>query len=260
MFISKSIATTAKEHIRNENCVRFTTVQNTYVETSGCNASATDSTYSCWVKSNSGTSGQGYLFGHNNSFFAGTFEWNPHLDEVKFHMDGGSADRQAVVDFGAMNDKQHDNLWHHWCLVADVDSMGDCKLYVDGILHPVTASDNVGDTDAWQSIVLAANKKLASGRSEWTGWIADFAVYETLFTETDVLTVYNGGEPFNHRVGASHLSNNLKAWWQVGDGTEGRNSGMILTDMSGNGKTATINSDEAQPNFQMVSIGTNIYL
>ena len=69
MFISKSIATTAKEHIRNENCVRFTTVQNTYVETSGCNASATDSTYSCWVKSNSGTSGQGYLFGHNNSFF-----------------------------------------------------------------------------------------------------------------------------------------------------------------------------------------------
>ena len=277
MFASRSVATTMKEHTRNENCMYFSgasTIGGTedFLTTSSCNATATDSTYCIWWKSGLAGSAQGAVFGHGGASgadsYAGVLDIHTQIS-VKFRMDGGTPDRD--VEWGGGDDPStlnlaKDNIWHHWAFVIDVSDMTACKCYVDGVLKTVLRSDNDGDTDTWSSLVIGVSSISATTRSEFRGWISDFAVYEKLLTASDVKMIYNEGNPYNHREQSSNgrrlLTNFLKGWWQMGDGSEriantGRFSGKV-EDMSGNGKIATATNFTVSP-FQMVTSGLNTY-
>ena len=165
-------------------------------------------------------------------------------------MDSGTDDRDVLFDIATnMTD---DNLWHHWCFVIDVSTMSNCKVYIDGVSQSINAYDNVGATDNWGNLIIGANHVSSDATySGFFGLIADAAVYEKLFTKEDVLTVYNSGNPFNHKEGPPGLVNDLVGWWRMGDGDENF-SGTTIYDMSGNGKNGTFNTDETEPKWRGV--------
>ena len=46
--------------------------------------------------------------------------------------------------------------------------------------------------------------------------ISDVAIYNTDLSASQVATIYNGREPYNHKEGVA--SGNLISWWRMGDG------------------------------------------
>jgi len=72
--------------------------------------------------------------------------------------------------------------------------------------------------------------------------MSEFAVYNVMLSASQVKTLYNGREPYNHNEGI--LTGNLKAWYRMGDGildhkatTDGQ--GGIVCDMT----NATLGND-----------------
>ena len=71
----------------------------------------------------------------------------------------------------------------------------------------------------------------------FVGKISEIAFYDTALTASQVKTLYNGREPYNHKEGIA--TGNLKAWWRMGDGIE-NGAGTTIYDMSVNTNNGTM--------------------
>ena len=74
------------------------------------------------------------------------------------------------------------------------------------------------------------------------GNISEIFFYNKVLSASEVATIYNGREPYNHKEGIA--SGNLQAWWRMGDGLE-RGSGTTIHDMSDNSNNGTMTNMEA---------------
>ena len=72
--------------------------------------------------------------------------------------------------------------------------------------------------------------------------ISEIAIYHTALSASQVRTIYNGREPYNHKEGIA--TGNLKGWWRMGDGLE-RHSGTTIYDMSNNTNNGTMTNMDA---------------
>ena len=77
---------------------------------------------------------------------------------------------------------------------------------------------------------------------EYKNKMSEVAIYNTALTASQVKTIYNGREPYNHKEGIA--SANLKGWWRMGDGLE-NHSGTTIYDMSDNTNNGTMNNMES---------------
>ena len=121
------------------------------------------------------------------------------------------------------------NKWYH--VVGTYNhTTGDVKMYVDGV-HDGT--DNLTGAGALNNpsgdIIIGAQ---AGGNDNWwRGNISEIAVYDTDLSASQVKTLYNGREPYNHKEGIA--TSNLISWWRMGDGiydqkgTEDADGGII---------------------------------
>ena len=119
------------------------------------------------------------------------------------------------------------NQWVHFVISADRD--GVVAGYVNGQLDasPINAIIDATDLDN------TANLNVAKYDSTYyTQSISEIAYYDKALSSSEVATIYNGREPFNHKE--SSFSGNLTAWWRMGDGSIDRQSveGGIITDMT----------------------------
>ena len=150
---------------------------------------------------------------------------------------GGSATHTDTTP--ATANEFNNNQWHHF--VAVFENNTSRILYVNG----VSRSTNTTDVDfiaATDSFVIGANNDNNSISKEFEGKISEVALYSSALSASQVKTIYNGREPYNHKEGIA--SGSLEAWWRMGDGTENA-SGTTIYDMSVNSNNGTFSDDNA---------------
>ena len=109
------------------------------------------------------------------------------------------------------------NTWTHFAVVYDDDATSNNPvMYINGVSvaigSPRNTPSGTKDDDSSLNLLIGASG-LAS--REFDGSISEIAMYDTELTASQVRTLYNGREPYNHKEGIA--TGNLKAWWRMGD-------------------------------------------
>ena len=123
-----------------------------------------------------------------------------------------------------------EGVWYH--IVATNDGTTS-RIYLNGVGVGNTA-DTSGVTISTTTTGRIGARSHSSPESYFSGNISELAFYTSALSASQVKTLYNGREPYNHKEGIA--SGNLKAWWRMGDGTFDQKSiddqeGGIVTDM-----------------------------
>tara|TARA_R100000231_G_scaffold138902_1_gene118469 strand:- start:7158 stop:8294 length:1137 start_codon:yes stop_codon:yes gene_type:complete len=102
----------------------------------------------------------------------------------------------------------NDTNWHHYAVVVGGGN-GTVSMYQDGVSISVTSPD-IGDSFSFKRIGQQGDGRFFNGN------ISEIAIYNKALSASEVKTIYNGREPYNHKEGV--CSSNLQAWWRMGDG------------------------------------------
>ena len=177
-----------------------------------------------------------------------------------FYDDGRISDAVCLTDSDDPNNgtQYTDGQWHHVVITRpSVTGVVNTECYVDGKLQGYSWDNSDGTahnsgqfhTDpAWGSAELASigqewdNGGGPSDSDFFKGNISELFIYGSSddvahLSASQVKTLYNGREPYNHKEGIA--SGNLKAWWRMGDGLE-NHSGTTIYDMSNNTNNGTM--------------------
>tara|TARA_R100000664_G_scaffold11050_1_gene18021 strand:- start:114 stop:848 length:735 start_codon:yes stop_codon:yes gene_type:complete len=141
------------------------------------------------------------------------------------------ADGSSRVDVKSASE-YNDGFWHH--VAAVYDRSANLTIYVDSVSDGTGDISSIGDCDATHSLDIG---RQSSGNNYLNGNISDVALYSSAFTSSQVKTIYNGREPYNHKEGVA--SSSLVSWWRMGDGLE-NHSGSTIYDMSTNSNNGTM--------------------
>jgi hypothetical protein len=201
----------------------------------------TVNTVSWWMKHLGGTSATDTVFGEDNATQFWSFiyiDWNANILYYK-----DPSNNKNTWDVSLFDDTD----WHNWIITRDGTAT---ILYVDGV------SQGAGTVSG----ALSGNSKfryLGADYSDMTrefeGNLSNVAVWTSVLTQDQVLTIYNGGVP-NSISSLSPIS-----WWSLaGDsyyngtnwicpdlgsgGNNGTSSGMGGTEIVGNGPGSTANT------------------
>lgn len=123
------------------------------------------------------------------------------------------------------------NTWYH---VAATVTTGETKLYINGSLD-TTGSNTLNSFTYGKTHVGELYYSTTTAARHFAGNIDELALFNSVLTASEILQIYNGGDPIdlNSDTGNYSSSANLKAWWRMGDGTEA-GSGTTIYDMSTN--------------------------
>ena len=112
----------------------------------------------------------------------------------------------------SMNAKIPINTWTH-VVIAYSNTDDSTNFYINGVSWPPTA------TGGSFIAIPSTSDNLYIGRSGsgyYKGMMSDVAIYNANLSYSQVNTIYNGREPYNHREGS--FAKNLISWWRMGDG------------------------------------------
>ena len=123
--------------------------------------------------------------------------------------DGGKTDLDIFSDSALSL-----NTWHHMVCTRDSATM---KMYINGSLQTDTEDATGYDLDNTDGLALVG--------ANFDGNISDVAIYNSALSSSQVKTIYNGREPYNHKEGVA--VSNLVAWWRMGDGALDDRNGLI---------------------------------
>jgi len=131
--------------------------------------------------------------------------------------------------------------WNHVVITFDQDSdSNNAIMYINGVSVAVSEIDDqsggTADDDSSRQLIIGNN---GAFNRTFAGNISDLVLYNTILTASQVATIYNGREPYNHIEGIA--SSNLAGWWRLGDGLE-NGSGTTAYDMSANSNDGTISN------------------
>ena len=99
-----------------------------------------------------------------------------------------------------------------WTHVAYTNNNGvRQRVYVNGKVNGSSTHDFTLNLSA--NVFIGSN----TGSSQfWNGSISEIAIYNKALSKSEMKTIYNGREPYNHKEGV--CANNLIAWYRMGDG------------------------------------------
>ena len=189
-----------------------------------------------WFKA--GTSSDGMIFAINDES-ASSLDYKLLLratdDEGNLRLTARASGSKGDAETTPNDDNEfNDNTWHHFAGVFANDTSR--TLYADGVSR-VTDTGNVDFIAATDSFVIGANNDNNSPDKYFEGKISEVALYSSALSASQVKTIYNGREPYNHKEGIA--SGSLEGWWRMGDGTE-RGAGTTVYDMSANSNNGTM--------------------
>ena len=134
--------------------------------------------------------------------------------------------------------------WHH-VVYTKATGTGARICYLNGSLVAWAQEENDVETINGDSINFEIGNDENS--REFKSHISDVAFYKGIaLSASQVATIYNGREPYNHAEGVA--SSYLNGWWRMGDGTE-NGSGSTIYDMSGTGNDGTLQENAAFSGF-----------
>ena len=136
------------------------------------------------------------------------------------------------------------STWNHVVAVRPSGTTEGRAIYVNGVDITHSNEEDVNDcADGSLNFEIGNSEE---GR-EFTSHISDVAFYKGIaLSASQVATIYNGREPYNHAEGVA--SSYLNGWWRMGDGTES-GSGSTIYDMSGTGNNGTLQENAAFSGF-----------
>ena len=120
------------------------------------------------------------------------------------------------------------NSWVHICVVIDSNAV---TVYHNGVSKGTASDGGTLSTDSMASYIGRF------GSAYFNGKISEVVLYSSTLSASQVKTIYNGREPYNHKEGVA--SGNLQGWWRRGDGLE-NHSGSTIYDMSINSNNGTM--------------------
>tara|TARA_R100001082_G_C4346684_1_gene152615 strand:+ start:644 stop:1324 length:681 start_codon:yes stop_codon:yes gene_type:complete len=126
------------------------------------------------------------------------------------------------------------NKWFHITVTA-ID--GTATYYVNGVAKHTKSYTQASATNPDQGWFIGARNNSGTVQSYMEAKVSEVFHYDIGLTASQVKTLYNGREPYNHKEGIA--SGNLKAWWRMGDGLE-NHSGTTIYDMSNNSNNGTM--------------------
>ena len=117
-------------------------------------------------------------------------------------IEGDSSDDSAT---GAIENTA--GVWYHFVVTCN---SGTVQMYENG--KAITMSDStIGSNITLDSIGGSGTSNCLDGS------ISEVAFYNSVLSASQVATIYNGREPYNHKEGVA--SGNLTHWYRMGDGT-----------------------------------------
>ena len=177
-----------------------------YLATTYQYASATQFTYSFWIKTTD--TGNSHWIGNSST---GGYDTRCHFGTKggSYYFILGNSSNYYQVNQGSASGVTDGN-WHHLVFQWDGTNTNGVKLYVDGNTTPVFTYTS---TVASNASVAPLKWGIGWGGSfyAYDGLMDEAAIWESILTTSDITTLYNGGVPGD----ISTL--NPVGWWRMGD-------------------------------------------
>tara|TARA_Y100001972_G_scaffold54495_1_gene67226 strand:- start:243 stop:956 length:714 start_codon:yes stop_codon:yes gene_type:complete len=130
--------------------------------------------------------------------------------------------------------------WLHYAVTA-ID--GTATVYINGIAQSTTLSYTQSSANnPVDGFAIGARNNGGTMQSFMNANISEVVQYDKGLSASEIKTLYNGREPYNHKEGV--CSSNLQGWWRMGDGLE-NHTGATIFDMSNNTNNGTMTNMDA---------------
>jgi hypothetical protein len=184
-----------------------------------------DLTISAWIKVDASASGI------NPILCKGTYNTNEQPFHLRFYPGGSgngrlsfSVERDSDESDGEGGFAYANNLdslmLGKWANIAVVysNTNDSFKIYVNGVEKVLFSGSTVWNGTFIDIPSEDAPARIGSddGTNHFQGNISEIATYNSALTASQVKTIYNGRESYNHKEGIA--SSNLLTWWRMGDG------------------------------------------
>ena len=224
MFTSRRIAIMGGDKFRDDYSIHFDNDNGDFIAVTETGFSVHDTahSFSFWCKRDSIDSYDIVLGNQSESNY--NFIIFDDSDGNRLMLEGANGDTAVGVCSVVAG------RWYHFVVVCNADDTH--LMYQDGVA--LTMSDNEMTTDVSIDAIGGSSANVFNGN------ISDVAIYNTALSASQVKTLYNGREPFDHKSGS--LSKNLIHWWRMGDGLENA-AGTTVYDLAGSLNGTMTNMD-----------------
>lgn len=221
-----------------------------------------DLTISAWIKVDSSASGVNPILckgTYNNSAAAFHFNIGPDTSNgrIRFSVSNSvyAYRNNCITAHGFTLDS-----WNH-VAVTYSNTDDEIYFYING-----TQISPGSEAGTYASIPAnTAPSRIASddGTNFFQGNISEIATYNSALTASQVKTIYNGREPYNHKEGT--ISGNLLTWWRMGDDERGvinkndAEGGLVLDSSKSGGVLSSNLMDAAASIFTSGTYGWTAY-
>ena len=216
---------------------------------------------SAWIKPDS-VSGNNFVFYEENGTVTHRTRFGLIVADGRLRCGGRDDDGDSFTNFAESNTSTVvTGVWQHVVAVFDPTG-GGCKVYLDGV-DVTVSSDNTGDgfpdTASLNQVIGGIG---GHGSFYFDGQIQNLRVYDRALSATEVTTLYHrpwegsnygdlwpysppaaGSMTLSTDTAATSIMADIEGWWVMTDG-----SGTTLTDISGNGRDATLNGTNTWEN------------
>jgi len=137
------------------------------------------------------------------------FQWNGNV------LFGGS---NSLIQFEASNSpSQHDGEWHHYVVTFDHYSINNTRFWMDDVEWDIYSSEGSASFEDYSSgLTIGSAEPSGTHPYDFEGEIKDFAWFDSVISDANVTTIYNGGVPTNLAAWGS----DLKGYWRFDGNVE----------------------------------------
>jgi len=172
----------------------------------------TNATFAMWVKMNT-LSGSQTMGSHGSKRWYFGFK----------NTDAFIGVANAIADNITITPTPVAGQWLHYACTA-ID--GTATVYINGIAQSTTLSYTQSSaTNPVDGFTIGARNDGGSIDHEMNANISEVVQYNKGLSASEIKTLYNGREPYNHKEGV--CSSNLQAWYRMGDGALDDRNGLV---------------------------------
>ena len=228
MFPSRRITTSGGDKFRDEFSLAFDGANDHVLTGFKPDYIHTNATFAMWVK-------MGDFIGQQTMGSHSSKRWYLGFSGSKGFLGVANANRDDIT----ITPTPVAGQWLHYAVTA-ID--GTATLYINGVAMADTLSyTQASATNPTDGFTIASRNNGGTMQNAMNANISEVVQYDKGLSASEIKTLYNGREPYNHKEGI--CSSNLKAWWRMGDGR--------FDDFSGSGNGLVTDTEDE-------SIGTDL--
>jgi|2_EtaG_2_1085320.scaffolds.fasta_scaffold05341_3 hypothetical protein len=166
-----------------------------------------DATYCFWANSSVSAANRA-IFGHgtaNKGEFSLAFDGS---NNALLYLHGD------LYQYWGIGNNASDGQWHHCAVVVDIDSMTDCKLYIDGVEITQGARATSATATAYGNLEIGRT----SSSLEYEGYLCNFGIWTGLLSQAEIKSIM-----WKNYAGLSSdekaYKGGLVSWWNMDEGT-----------------------------------------